>query len=333
MKSSRASSPTIGVLLANLGTPDAPTSAAVRRYLAEFLSDPRIVDYPAWLWKPFLFGILLQLRPRRSARLYQRIWTEQGSPLATGMNALRTGLQEHLDSTRSARFHIEVGMRYGSPSIRQAMKAFSSAGISRVFVLPLFPQYSGTTTGSVNDAVFAALQGLRVVPEIRTLNQYFDHPAYLAAVADDIRAQWGTSRPEKLLFSFHGIPERYHRAGDPYAAQCAATAEGLAAALGLDASQWVLAFQSRFGPERWLGPATDATLSELGKAGIGTVNVVCPGFAVDCLETLDEIGHEGRLTFTKSGGRVLLYLLALNAGEGQIALLQTLIEENTRGWP
>ncbi|MBI3160679.1 MAG: ferrochelatase [Chloroflexi bacterium] len=322
----------IGVLLANVGTPDAPTPAALRRYLAEFLSDPRIVDYPAWLWKPFLHGILLRFRPRRSARLYARVWTEAGSPLLTGMTAIRERLQERLDATAGRAFRVEIGMRYGSPGIWKALKSFADAGVYRLLVLPLFPQYSGTTTGSVYDAVFAALHSLQPLTEVRMLRSYHAHSAYLGALTNAIRCHWQHARPDRLVISFHGIPQRYARAGDPYPAQCRETAERLAIALGLEPSQWVMGFQSRFGPEKWLEPATDNTLTDLGRSGVGAVDVVCPGFAVDCLETLDEIGHEGRLRFTENGGKILRYLPALNANDDHIALLQTLVEEQAKEW-
>ncbi|TAK14463.1 MAG: ferrochelatase [Anaerolineae bacterium] len=322
----------IGVLLANVGTPEAPTAAAVRRYLAEFLSDPRIVDYPAWLWKPFLFGVLLRFRPRRSARLYQRVWTDRGSPLALGMKAIQQGLWERLEQFHPQRYQVAIGMRYGVPHIRQALDEFLNAGIERIFVLPLFPQYSGTTTGSVYDAVFAALAGRRTIPELRTVNHYYDHPGYLDSIAASIRANWQAGPPDKLVISFHGIPARYERSGDPYRAQCVTTAEQVASRLGLPDSAWVMTFQSKFGPERWLEPATDSTLSELGKAGAHSVDVVCPGFAVDCLETIDEIGHEGRLSFTQSGGKVYRYLPALNAAVPQIDLLQDIVNKNTMDW-
>lgn len=322
----------IGVLLANVGTPAAPTPAAVRRYLAEFLADPRIVDYPAWLCKPFLHGILLRFRPRRSARLYQRIWTEHGSPLLHGMQALATRLQAQLDGGAPGRYRVSVGMRYGSPAIDAAIRAFHEQGMRRILLLPLFPQYSGTTTGSVYDAAFAALRQLPAMPELRTVSGYPQHPGYIRALADSIRAGWADGRAETLLFSFHGIPQRYARAGDPYPAQCEATAKQLAAALELEPGQWTLAYQSKFGPERWLEPATDATLSSFAGAGMQSVDVVCPGFAVDCLETVDEIGHEARRTFIESGGGAFRYLPALNAAAGHVNLLTSLVEEHTAGW-
>ncbi len=317
------------VLLLNLGTPAAPTPAAVRRYLAEFLRDRRVVDYPRWLWLPLLYGAILPWRPRRSACAYASIWTAQGSPLLVNSRAL----SERLAQALAGRVRVELAMRYGEPSIAQAVARLDAAGVRRLLLLPLYPQYSATTTASAFDGVFAALGRLRRVPEVRSIAEYHAAPEYIAALAQGVEAHWRThGRGERLLLSFHGIPERYARAGDPYREQCLATARLLRERLGVDERFVCVAFQSRVGREPWLQPYTDERLRQLPREGVRHVQVLCPGFAVDCLETLEEIALRGREQFLAAGGARLDYIPALNDSAAHVALLGALIERNLRGW-
>lgn len=323
----------IGVLLTNLGTPQAPTPAAVRRYLAEFLWDPRVVEQPRWLWWLVLHGIILRLRPGKVARNYARIWTEQGSPLLTIGQAQASALQAQLEAAHPGRFRVSLAMRYGEPSIRAGLEALQAAGARRLLVLPLYPQYSATTTGSTFDAVSATLQGWRWLPELRFLTEYHDNPGYIQALAASIREHWQQhGQAEILLFSFHGLPERYFRAGDPYFCECHKTGRLLAEALELAPEQWRVTFQSRFGREPWLQPYTDHTLQELAGSGRRHVQVVCPGFSADCLETLEEINEENRAIFLAAGGEQFGYIPALNTRPDHIAMLQELVETTSRDW-
>jgi len=323
----------IGVLLTNIGTPAAPTQAALRPYLAEFLSDPRIVELPRWLWLPILHGVLLNLRPARSARLYQNIWTEQGSPLLVTIKGQADGLRRGLAARLGDPPLVAVGMRYGHPSIAEGLRELRAAGARRLLVFPLFPQYSATTTATTFDAVFDELKTWRWMPEIRTVGHYHDHPAYLAALAESVHEYWAThDRPSRLVFSFHGIPARYARAGDPYPQECQATARLVADQLDLSADDWRVSFQSRFGPVEWLKPYTDELLAELGRNGVKGVHVVCPGFSADCLETLDEIEREGRRGFEEAGGRDFHYIPALNARPEHIATLVEVALAHVEGW-
>lgn len=318
----------MGVLLANLGTPEAPTRAAVRRYLAEFLWDPRVVEMPRWLWWPVLHGVILNLRPRRSAAAYAKIWRADGSPLLS-----ITLLQAQALRARLPELAIETGMRYGQPSIPGALGQLRARGARRLLVLPLYPQNSATTTASTFDAVAQAFAGWRDVPELRFVRSYHDHPGYLAALADSIRASWERhGRGEMLLMSFHGIPQRYADAGDPYRAECEATAHRLAAALDLQAGHWRLVYQSRFGREPWLQPYCDKTLEALPGQGVKNVDVVCPGFAADCLETLEEMAHTNRQLFLDHGGERFCYIPCLNDSPVHIEFLAGLIRENAAGW-
>jgi len=297
-------------LVANTGTPAAPTPAAVRAFLTEFLADPFVIDYPRWLWLPILHGIILRVRPSRSAHLYQRIWTDAGSPLLLGTQNLTQKLQNALAAQLETPLHIAVGMRYGEPSIPSALCQLREYGIKRLLVLPLFPQYSGTTTGTILAAVDAEIKTWLSSPVLTIIHDYYDHPAYIQALSDQIR--WHMMAGGKMLFSFHGIPRRYEDAGDPYEAQCQRTASLLAEKLKLKPEGWSLVYQSRFGPEEWLTPYTDAELVRFGNMGLPFINAVCPGFAVDCLETLDEIANEGAHTFREAGGGQLNYIPALN---------------------
>jgi len=325
--------PVTGVLLANLGTPDAPTPAAVRRYLGEFLSDPRVIETPALLWKPILHGIILRVRPRRSAAAYRRIWTDEGSPLLVISRRQAAAVESRL-AGRDGNFRVELAMRYGRPSVAAALDRLFDMNIRRLLVFPLYPQYSAATTGSTFDAVARVLRTWRWVPELRFVNHYHDDEGYIAALAEGIRlhqARHGT--PERLLFSFHGLPKHYVLAGDPYFCQCQKTARLVAAQLGLQDAQWALSFQSRFGPREWLKPYTDKTLRSWGKAGIDHVQVVCPGFAADCLETLEEIEILNREIFRDAGGREFSYVPALNDQPHHIDALVEIIEKHCAGWP
>jgi protoporphyrin/coproporphyrin ferrochelatase len=324
-----ASAAQIGVLLVNLGTPSAPTATAVRKYLAEFLSDPRVIDYPRWLWLPILYGIILRVRPSRSARLYSKIWTPRGSPLLVNSRALADAVAGASD----ANICIELAMRYGAPSIAVAMDRLDAAGIRRVLIVPLYPQYSATTTAAVFDAVHTAAARMRHVPELRTVADYHTAPRYIDALAGTVQNFWNANgRAEKLLLSFHGIPQRYVRSGDPYAEQCLETAALLRDRLMMNADELIVTFQSRVGREAWLAPYTDATLSQLPKQGVRRVQVLCPGFAVDCLETLEEIAIRGNEQFHAAGGQRLEYIPALNASTDHVQLMRSLIEQHTSGW-
>ncbi|MEI7036736.1 ferrochelatase [Fulvimonas yonginensis] len=318
-----------GVLLVNLGTPEAPTARALRPYLAEFLSDPRVIDYPRWLWWPIL-KVILAIRPRRSAHAYARIWTEAGSPLRVLSESLAAALQAEL----GGQARVALAMRYGQPTVAATIAALQAAGVRRLLVLPLYPQYSATSTGSVIDAVAEALKRLRWPPELRVVNDYHDDPAHIEALARRIEHWWGAhGRGEKLLLSFHGIPERYVRLGDPYLAQCQATATLLRERLRLRGDELLLSFQSRVGRERWLEPYTDATVRRLAGEGVRRLDVACPGFAVDCLETLEEIAMQNREFFVEAGGEALRYIPALNDTPEQVASLAALVRRHAQGWP
>lgn len=324
----------LGVLLVNLGTPDAPTTQAVRRYLAEFLWDPRVVELPRPLWWLILHGVILRIRPPRSARAYQAVWTERGSPLLDGSRRLADGLAQRLDEAMPDRVHLELGMRYGNPSIPDALARLRDANCRRLLVLPLYPQYSATTTASTFDAVTRELSTWRWVPELRTVNQYHDDPGHIAALAQSVRDHWDRhGRADRLLFSFHGIPKDYFLAGDPYHCQCHKTARLVTQALDLPPEAWALSFQSRVGTKEWLRPYTDETLKAWGAEGVGSVQAICPGFAVDCLETLEEIAVENRDYFLSAGGREYGYIPALNDSQAQVEGLADLVRRHSAGWP
>jgi ferrochelatase len=324
----------LGVLLVNLGTPDEATPAAVRRFLAEFLSDPRVVELPRLIWLPILHGYILRTRPAKSAAAYQEIWTEQGSPLLLHTMDIASAVQEQLSVRLSGAVHVEVGMSYGTPSIPDALQKMYDQCVRRIIVLPLYPQYSGTTTASVFDAVTAAISRRRWVPELRFVNHYHDATGYISALATSVRDFWDLhGRGERLLMSFHGVPERTLSSGDPYHCQAQKTGRLLAESLELGDDEWHLSFQSRVGREQWLKPYTDETLRQWGKDKVGNIDVICPGFAVDCLETLEEIEMQNAELFASSGGGELRYVPALNAREDHVAFLSRLIEKNVAGWP
>jgi ferrochelatase len=323
----------VGVLLCNLGSPDEPTAPAVRRYLAEFLGDPRVVEIPRALWWPILHGIILRTRPAKSAAKYATIWTPEGSPLKVWTDRQAQGLQDWL--TRQGH-HVTVryAMRYGSPSIAAQLDALKAEGATRVLVLPAYPQYSGTTTASVFDAVYHWAGKLRNLPELRFVNRYHDDAGYIAALAQRIRAHWQQhGQPERLVMSFHGVPERTLHLGDPYHCECHKTARLLAEQLGLRKDQYQLTFQSRFGKAKWLEPYTEPTLVALAQAGVKRVDVVCPGFTSDCLETLEEIAQEARDAFLHAGGQSFHYIPCLNDSSEWIAALGRLSQQHLAGWP
>jgi len=318
--------PKTGVLLANLGTPDAPTAAALRRYLAEFLWDRRVVDVSRPLWWLILHGIILRIRPARSAALYRKIWTAEGSPLLFISRHQQTLLQAELDAHWPGQTHVSLGMRYGNPSIAAALDELRTAGVQKTLLLPLYPQNSCSTTASTFDAVAQALSKRRDVPALQFVADYHDDAGYIEALAASVReARQDNYQTEKLIFSFHGTPERYRAEGDPYYQQCLRTAELTAKSLGLSADEWRVSFQSRFGREPWLQPYTDEILQALPARGIQHVQVICPGFAADCLETLEEIEDENRQLFMRSGGLSFQYIRALNTRPDHIAALAGIV--------
>ncbi len=325
------SSDSTGILLVNLGTPDAPTTAAVRRFLKQFLSDPRVIEYPRFLWWLILNGIILRLRPSRSAAAYREIWTENGSPLMLHSVAIAKGIRERL--AKPGTCHVELGMTYGEPSVASAIDKLQSAGAHRLLVLPLYPQYSGTTTASVFDAVSKKLQSMRWIPETRFINQYHDEAGYVGALASSIREHWNDNgRGEHLLLSFHGVPKYTLDGGDPYYYHCQKTGQLLAESLELGEDDWTLSFQSRVGREEWLRPYTDVTIRELGRNGVKRLDVACPGFSTDCLETLEEIAMQNADFFTEAGGSALNYIPALNARDDHVEFLSKLIRRHIEGW-
>lgn len=324
----------LGVLLLNLGTPDAPTVPAVRRYLAEFLWDPRVVEIPRPIWWLILNGIILRTRPARSARAYQTVWTEDGSPLLHISRQQAAAVAPALQSRIKGPVHVALGMRYGNPSVADALANLRAANARRLLVLPLYPQYSATTTASTFDAVTRELGRWRWLPEVRFVNQYHDEPAYIAALVASIRDYWAThGEPERLLFSFHGIPQDYFLGGDPYHCHCQKTARLVVESLGLAQGRWGLSFQSRVGTKEWLRPYTDETLQTWGAEHVGSVQVVTPGFAADCLETIEEIGEENRERFQSAGGGDYSLIPCLNDRPDHIAMLADLIVRHAGGWP
>jgi ferrochelatase len=317
---SRADMP--GVLLINLGTPDAPTAPALRRYLAEFLADPDVVTLPRLLWLPLLYLVVLRTRPAKSAEAYARIWTAGGSPLLVNSRAIEAKLQVAMQPRGAVPVAVALGMRYGNPSIGSALAALREAGVTRLLLLPLYPQYAAATTASSFRAVSRELQRMAWSPQLGTVHDYHDQPAYISALAESVRAFWRKrGQAQKLLVSFHGIPQQVVDAGDPYARQCHFTAAALARQLGLRDDQWQICFQSRFGKARWLQPYTEQVLRDCAASGIRDVDVVCPGFAADCLETLEEIALRYAESFRAAGGGALRYIPALNDSEGQVRAL------------
>ncbi len=334
-----ARSAKIGVLVAQLGTPQAPTARALRPYLRQFLSDPRVIDLHPLKWYPILYLLVLTRRPARSAALYANIWTDEGSPLMVHSQAQTRGLQERL----GAAYRVVLGMRYGEPSIARAVQSLEREGVERILVFPMYPQFSCATTGSIYDAVTRAALGRRCpwffdrkrqMPALRFVPPYADHPAYINALKQSVaeavaRLRW---TPDRYLITFHGIPQRYVDEGDPYRRQCEETARLLATALGLADDEWTNGFQSRFGKEPWLEPYTEDVLARLGGQGVRRLVAVCPGFTADCLETLDEIGREGAELFSHGGGQQFHLVPCLNDHPAWLDAMAAIARQELAGW-
>ena len=320
-------SPKIGVLLINLGTPDAAEAGAVRSYLAEFLSDPRVIEIPKLAWMPILHGIILRTRPAKSAHAYQQVWTEQGSPLAAITRAQAEGLKDRFGPD----VLVDYAMRYGRPAIADRLTVLKDQGCERILLAPLYPQYCAATTATANDAAFAALARMRWQPAIRTLPPYYDDSAYIGALATSVRNSLAALdfEPEAVMASFHGMPQRTLALGDPYHCHCRKTARLLSDALG---RELVVTFQSRFGRAKWLEPAADATLAALPAKGVKRIAIVAPGFAADCVETLEELAIRGRATFLAAGGTDFAVLPCLNAGAEGLAMTEIVIKRELEGW-
>ena len=328
-----AREPRTGVLMVNLGTPEAPTASALRRYLREFLGDRRVIEVPRAIWWFILNGIILPFRAPKSAKAYATVWTDEGSPLLVINRRLAERLQEQL-ATTSDDIDVILAMNYGQPSIDKAVDQLRERNITRLLVLPLYPQYSATTTASVFDRVTRSLSRLRWLPEVRFINEYYRDEGWLDAVTTTI-SDWHAEhgKADKLLFSFHGIPRRNLMAGDPYHCQCHVSARLITDRLGLAPDEWQLSFQSRLGKAEWLKPYTDETVESLAKSGVKRIQVVCPGFAIDCLETLEEIAEENRETFIEAGGETLEYIPCLNDTEVHARVLADLCRQHGAGWP
>ena len=319
--------PNIGVLLINLGTPDAPDVRSVRRYLAEFLSDKRVIEIPSWAWKPILHGIILRTRPKKSAHAYAQVWSEEGSPLAAITKRQAKSLKARLGKT----IHVAHAMRYGKPGIATTIAAMKDQGCERILLAPLYPQYCAATTATANDAAFAALAAMRWQPALRTLPPYHDDPAYIAALKADLERQITTLDfiPDRLLLSFHGMPQRTLELGDPYHCHCRKTARLLDEAMGQTID---VAFQSRFGRAKWLEPATDVTLKAYPAQGVTKIAIAAPGFSADCLETIEELGIRGREDFLAAGGTHVARLDCLNDSDAGMVMLETLVRRELAGW-
>ncbi|MDZ4200858.1 MAG: ferrochelatase [Gallionella sp.] len=322
-----------GILLINLGTPDAPTTASVRTYLKEFLGDPRVVEIPRVIWWLILNGIILNVRPKKSAAKYASVWLKEGSPLRVYTQKQASLLQGYLGEHTRAPFVVEYAMRYGNPSIPSVMRKLKEQNCQRILLLPLYPQYAASTTATATDIVFRELQQMRNTPALRTIKHFHDDAGYIKALANNINGYWiKNGRPEKLLMSFHGLPRYTLDKGDPYHCECLKTGRLLAEQLGLTKDQYLISFQSRFGKAEWLQPYTTATLKELGKQKTSRVDVVCPGFVSDCLETLEEIAQEGKEDFQHAGGGEYHYIPCLNDRDDWMHALTGLVLDNLHGW-
>jgi ferrochelatase len=322
-----------GVLLVNLGTPDAPTAQAVRPYLKQFLGDPRVVEIPRLVWWLILNGIILNVRPKKSAAKYASVWLKEGSPLRVYTERQAILLQGYLGERTRAPVVVDYAMTYGSPSISDVLRKLKAQNCQRILIVPLFPQYAASSTAPVFDQVFGEMQQMRNLPALRTIKHFHDHPGYIASQAANINEYWmKNGRPEKLLMSFHGVPQYTLDKGDPYHCECHKTGRLLAEALGLTREQYTVSFQSRFGKAEWIKPYTTATLLELGKQKTRRVDVVCPGFVGDCLETLEEIAMEGREDFQHAGGGEYHYIPCVNDRSDWIHALTDLVMDNLQGW-
>lgn len=326
------SAPRIGLLVLQLGTPDAATPAALRRYLREFLLDRRVVDLPRWRWWPILNAFVLTTRPARSAALYRRVWTPEGSPLAVTTDAQARDLAARLTAL-GADVRAAVAMRYGRPSIADAVsRLIDDEGCDRLMAVPMYPQYAGATTGSSLECLYTTIAQRRVVPSVRVVPPYYEDPAYISALASAAREDLGEWEPDHVVMSFHGLPKRYAEAGDPYPQHCRATAEALARALDWPADRWSLSFQSRFGREEWLQPYTDDVMRDLARRRLPRVAVVCPGFTADCLETIEEIGITGQEKYHALGGGEYRLLSCLNTRPAWLENLTTIVSRELQGW-
>jgi len=322
-----------GVLLINLGTPEAPTAKAVRPYLKEFLSDPRVVEIPRLVWWLILNGIILNVRPKKSAAKYATVWTEEGSPLRFHTARQATLLQGYLGERSKAPLVVDYAMRYGNPSISSMLHRLKEQNCQRILIVPMYPQYAASSTATAFDSVFEELRNMRNTPALRTIKNYHDHSGYIKALANNINEYWmKNGRPDQLVMSFHGVPQYTLDKGDPYHCECHKTGRLLAQELGLKPEQYKLSFQSRFGKAEWIKPYTTATLLELGKKKTKRVDVVCPGFVADCLETLEEIAQEGKEDFQHAGGGEYHYIPCLNERDDWIHALTDLVMDNLQGW-
>lgn len=311
----------LGVLLANLGTPDEPTPKAIKRFLSQFLHDHRVVDLTRWIWCPLLHGVILPLRSPRVAKLYQSVWMDEGSPLLVYSKRQQEKLQQRLD------YPVELGMTYGNPSLLSGVQALRDQGVEKIIVLPLYPQYSATTTAAVFDGLAKAMKTQRVIPEIDFITDYHDHPLYIRALADKVRSSWSEKgQGDVLICSYHGIPKRYADNGDIYPQHCRKTTYLLAQELGLSDQQVMMTYQSQFGKEEWLQPYTDKTMQALPSQGMKKIDILCPAFSVDCLETLEEISEENKHLFLEAGGEAFNYIACLNDSDLHIEMMVDLIE-------
>ncbi|MFT2099202.1 ferrochelatase [Marinomonas sp. 2405UD66-6] len=322
-----------GVLMINLGTPDAPTTPEVRRFLKAFLSDPRVVDLNPLLWKPILNLIILTLRPPKVAKVYQQVWMEEGSPLLVLSDRLKENLKTALLQKTGQSVPVELAMTYGNPSVDSAAQKLREQGVDNILVLPMYPQFSATTTAAAYDRLMSSLKRCPHWPSLQLIHDYADHPLYIEALANSVKAQWSKQGERRhLVFSYHGIPKRYVTNGDPYARRCETTSKLVAERLGLEDSEWTHVYQSRFGREEWLKPYADATLTALPSMGTKRINVISPAFSIDCIETLEEVSLELGEIFETNGGQAFDYIPALNESPDQVALYMDLIEKNTQQW-
>lgn len=323
----------LGVLVTNLGTPDAPTTTALRRYLAEFLADPRVVEVPRPIWWFILHGIILRLRPRKSAAAYRKVWQKEGSPLLTHTAAQCEGIRAALQAKYGKNVVVAFAMRYGNPAVPRVLDELAAQGVRKLLVLPLYPQYSASTSASTFDAIARDFMKRRWLPDFRFISHYPDYPPYIEAMARRIEDHWAEhGRNQRLVLSYHGVPMKYLKKGDPYHCECHKTSRLLAQRLGLEEGQYMTTFQSRFGAEEWLKPYTDETLKALPSQGVESIDVFCPGFSSDCLETIEEINEENRDYFMEAGGKAFSYIPALNDSPAHIDALVSLIEDNLQGW-
>lgn len=323
----------VGVLITNLGTPQAPTKQALKPYLKQFLSDPRVVEVPKLIWWFVLNGIILNIRPKRSAEAYSTVWSDEGSPLLVHTKNQAKGLAERFKEAWGDQVIVDYAMRYGQPSVESAIDRLLNQGARKIVVLPLYPQYCASTTGSTFDAIAKDFLSRRWLPELRFVNQYVDYQPYIDCIASSIQAHWDKhGKADKLVFSYHGIPKRYLTNGDPYHCQCHKTTRLVAEKLGLESDAYMTTFQSRFGREEWLKPYTDETLKGLPAQGVKSLQVICPGFSSDCLETIEEIGEENREYFMENGGQNYEYIESLNSTNSHLDMLFGLLESHMHGW-